>query len=110
MLLILFYIFYLRTLDPLRLRFSILLYPLNSTMSMITAIAWVPRGFAARFPTKYEVDKHELELIKLRLDDAKDELEDAKMSEKGEKGESVIENDTKAEENSVKIKKADGWA
>ena len=77
-------------------------------MSMITATAWVPRGFAARFPTKYEVDKHELELIKLRLDDAKDELDDAKMGEKGEKGEIVIENDREAEDNSVKMKEADG--
>ena len=48
-------------------------------MSMITASAWVPRGAAAAFPTKYEVDENELarisKLAKLRLDDAKENLE-----------------------------------
>jgi len=51
-------------------------------MSMITASAWVPRGAAAAFPTKYEVDQDELarisKLAKLRLDDAKEDLDDSK--------------------------------
>ena len=50
-------------------------------MSMITATAWVPRGFAAPFPTKYEFDEQEFEriaaLAKLQLDDANEDLEDA---------------------------------
>ncbi|KAL9125689.1 MAG: hypothetical protein Q9217_005148 [Psora testacea] len=48
-------------------------------MSMITASVWVPRGVAAAFPTKYDVDERELErisnLTKLQLNDAKDDLE-----------------------------------
>ncbi|KAF7959573.1 hypothetical protein EAE96_001189 [Botrytis aclada] len=50
-------------------------------MSMITATAWVPRGFAAPFPTKYTFDEEEFQriadLAKLQLDDANDDLEEA---------------------------------
>ncbi|ETS72912.1 hypothetical protein PFICI_15304 [Pestalotiopsis fici W106-1] len=53
--------------------------------SMITTAAWVPRGFAAPFPTKYDFDDEEFEriaeLAKLQLDDANDELEDAQEEE-----------------------------
>ncbi|KAK4099734.1 WD40 repeat-like protein [Parathielavia hyrcaniae] len=53
--------------------------------SMITATAWVPRGFAAPFPTKYNFDEDEFEriasLAKLHLDDAKEDLEDAQKKE-----------------------------
>jgi periodic tryptophan protein 1 len=49
-------------------------------MSMITATAWVPRGFAAPFPTKYTFDEEEFqriaELAKLQLDDANEDLKD----------------------------------
>lgn len=55
-------------------------------MSMITATTWVPRGFAAPFPKKYEFDEDEFEriaeLAKLQLDDAKEDLEEAKEEEK----------------------------
>jgi len=51
-------------------------------MSMITATGWVPRGFAAPFPTKYTFDEEEFariaELAKLQLDDANEDLEDAR--------------------------------
>ena len=40
-------------------------------MSMITATTWVPRGYAAEFPTKYA------KLAKLQLEDAKEDLESA---------------------------------
>ena len=54
-------------------------------MSMITATAWVPRGYAAEFPTKYAVDDQELarisKLAKLKLEDAKDDLRDARTGE-----------------------------
>ncbi|KAL2019224.1 hypothetical protein VTK56DRAFT_9951 [Thermocarpiscus australiensis] len=54
-------------------------------MSMITTTAWVPRGFAAPFPTKYNFDEEEFEriaqLAKLQLDDAKEDLEEAKEKE-----------------------------
>lgn len=53
-------------------------------MSMITATAWVPRGFAAPFPTKYEIDEVEFqriaELAKLQLEDAIEDLDDARKT------------------------------
>jgi periodic tryptophan protein 1 len=68
-------------------------------MSMITATTWVPRGFAAPFPKKYDVQEDEYdriaELARLKLEDAKEDLEEAEEAEtqsgKGkeqEKGES----------------------
>ena len=52
-------------------------------MSMITATLWVPRGAAATFPTRYDVDENELarisKLAKLQLDDAKEDLDDVKI-------------------------------
>ena len=52
-------------------------------MSMITASLWVPRGAAAAFPTKYDVDENELarisKLAKLQLEDAKEDLDHAKQ-------------------------------
>jgi periodic tryptophan protein 1 len=57
-------------------------------MSMITATAWVPRGFAAPFPTKYTFDEEEFqriaELAKLQLDDANEDLEEAQKQENDE--------------------------
>ena len=54
-------------------------------MSLITAASWVPRGFAAPFPTKYEFDEAEFErvaeLAKLHLDDAKDDLQEAQEAD-----------------------------
>lgn len=51
---------------------------------MITATAWVPRGFAAEFPDRKEFNEDEFdriaEIAKLKLDDAEDELEEAKGS------------------------------
>ncbi|KAK3311317.1 WD40-repeat-containing domain protein [Chaetomium strumarium] len=53
--------------------------------SMITTTTWVPRGFAAPFPTKYNFDEEEFErianLAKLQLDDAKEDLEEAEENE-----------------------------
>ena len=55
-------------------------------MSMITATTWVPRGFAAPFPTKYTFDEEEYnriaELAKLQLEDAKEDLDEAQGKEK----------------------------
>jgi len=54
-------------------------------MSMITATVWVPRGFAAQFPTKYEFDEVEFNriaaLAKGQLEDARDDLEEAENKE-----------------------------
>lgn len=53
-------------------------------MSMITATAWVPRGHAAAFPTKYVFDEDEYarisKLAKLELEDAKEDLESARQA------------------------------
>ena len=57
-------------------------------MSMITATSWVPRGYAAAFPSKYVFDEDEYGRIakfaKLQLEDAEEELEEAKAAENGE--------------------------
>lgn len=50
-------------------------------MSMITSSAWVRRGVAAQFPTKYEIDEEEMgrisELARMQLEDAKGDLKAA---------------------------------
>ena len=55
-------------------------------MSMITATTWVPRGFAAPFPSRYQFDEDEYEriskLANLQLEDAKEDLEEAQSEEK----------------------------
>ena len=55
---------------------------------MITTATWVPRGFAAPFPSKYQFDEEEFEriaeLAKLQLEDAKEDLADAQKEEKEE--------------------------
>ncbi len=55
-------------------------------MSMITATAWVPRGFAAPFPSRYQFDEDEYDriskLANLKLEDAKEELEEAQAEAK----------------------------
>jgi periodic tryptophan protein 1 len=54
---------------------------------MITATTWVPRGFAAPFPTKYEFDEDEYDriakLANLQLEDAKEDLEEAQAEKEG---------------------------
>ena len=79
----------------------------NISKSYIKATAWVPRGFAARYPTKYDVDENELarisKLAQISLDDAKDELE---MAKAGEDGEVERKDDSEAEENGVEIKES----
>lgn len=78
-------------------------------MSMITASAWVPRGSAAAYPTKYDVDEHELarisKLAKLQLEDAQDDLDDAKN---GRKNEQVTEESSGAENNGVVLPRSHG--
>ena len=75
-------------------------------MSMITASLWVPRGAAAAFPEKYDVDEDELarisKLAKLQLEDAKEDLSDAKH---GRQGETETE-DSDAEDRGVRTKQS----
>lgn len=60
-------------------------------MSMITATTWVRRGVAAAFPTKYDIDDAEIcrisKLAKLQLEDAKQDLEEARNGKANEKDE-----------------------
>lgn len=57
---------------------------------MITTAAWVPRGFAAPFPTKYDFDEAEFEriagLAKLQLDDANEDFREAQQHNGGAEG------------------------
>jgi periodic tryptophan protein 1 len=66
-------------------------------MSMITATAWVPRGFAAPFPTKYTFDEEEFariaELAKIQLNDANEDLEDARKEAADSNGAEVMKED-----------------
>lgn len=69
--------------------------------STITTTAWVPRGFAAPFPKKYDFDEDEFariaELAKLQLDDAQEDLEDAQNGgEEVEEAEADTNMDAKA--------------
>jgi periodic tryptophan protein 1 len=77
---------------------------------MITTATWVPRGFAAPFPSKYKFDEDEFEriaeLAKLQLDDAKEDLEEAEEAAAGaEEDEDEVKGD-KSEKKEKKSKKA----
>lgn len=67
--------------------------------SMITTSAWVPRGFAAPFPSRYNFDETEFkriaELAKLQLDDANDDLEEARAGGDHAEGDDTTEDDDK---------------
>jgi periodic tryptophan protein 1 len=78
--------------------------------SMITTSAWVPRGFAAPFPSRYNFDETEFEriaeLAKIQLDDANDDLEEARAEEEGASEDIVEDGDTNtAAKNSTPSKK-----
>ncbi|KAI9813376.1 MAG: hypothetical protein M1832_006335 [Thelocarpon impressellum] len=64
-------------------------------MSMITATTWVPRGFAAPFPTRYELNEDEFSriasLAKLQLKDAQEDLQDARKGADGAEGDRETE-------------------
>jgi len=70
---------------------------------MVTTTAWVPRGFAAPFPTKYQFDEEEFEriasLAKLQLDDAQEDLDEAqdKEAESSKSGKAAKAADTRDE-------------
>ncbi|EPE06301.1 periodic tryptophan protein 1 [Ophiostoma piceae UAMH 11346] len=69
--------------------------------STITTTAWVPRGFAAPFPKKYDFNEDEFariaELAKLQLDDAQEDLEEAQEGEGEGEGEGEVDAKAKAE-------------
>lgn len=68
---------------------------------MITAAQWVRRGFAAPFPTKYDLDETEYEriaeLAKLQLDDAEEDLREAQEENDGEKTKASDDDDEQME-------------
>ncbi|EAW23488.1 rRNA-processing protein PWP1 [Aspergillus fischeri NRRL 181] len=67
--------------------------------SMITTTAWVRRGVAAQFPTKYEIDEEEMnrisKLARMQLEEAQGDL-DAAREGKDQDGE-TMEEDQKEE-------------
>ncbi|KAJ5721514.1 uncharacterized protein N7483_009448 [Penicillium malachiteum] len=74
--------------------------------SMITTTAWVRRGVAAQFPTKYEIDEKEMDriskLARMQLEDAQEDLSAAKAEEEDtamdeDKNEDAMEDDSKDE-------------
>ncbi|CAK43725.1 uncharacterized protein An01g05580, partial [Aspergillus niger] len=57
-------------------------------MSMITTSAWVRRGVAAQFPTKYEINEEEMDriskLARMQLEEAQGDLKAAQEDEEME--------------------------
>lgn len=84
---------------------------MDDSTAMITAATWVPRGFAAQFPTRKELNDEEYEriskLAQIQLDDAKEDLEDAKDGKDGKDDEDEeMEVDTSA--GGVALPKSEG--
>lgn len=79
-------------------------------MSMITASTWVPRGAAAAHPTRYDIDEKELarisKLAQLQLDDAKEDLENARN---GSKDVGQTEYSSEEEESGVRLPRSQGY-
>lgn len=79
-------------------------------MSMITASTWVPRGCAASFPTKYDVDDKELarisKLAKLQLEDAKSDLDGVKNKQ----GNPTAQDSSDENDTGVELPRSQGYA
>ncbi|KAK0656072.1 WD40-repeat-containing domain protein [Cercophora newfieldiana] len=77
-------------------------------MSMITSTTWVPRGFAAPFPTKYTFDEAEFEriadLAKLQLEDAQEGLQEAEEAEADGSGSKKKKRSSKPEKEEAAMK------
>ncbi|KAL4999246.1 WD40-repeat-containing domain protein [Aspergillus recurvatus] len=75
--------------------------------SMITTSAWVRRGVAAQFPTKYEIDEKEMDriskLARMQLEDAREDLNAAQGNhEAADKDEDAMEEDDVEEKDTKK--------
>lgn len=74
--------------------------------SMITTTAWVRRGVAAQFPSKYEIDEEEMgrisKLARMQLEEAQEGLSAAQdeAMEEDDKDEDSIEGSGKQEAHS----------
>ena len=70
-------------------------------MSMITTSAWIRRGVAAQFPTKYEIDENEMsrisKLARMQLEDAQGDLSAAQEGGGGNGEEEAMDEDKKEE-------------
>lgn len=73
---------------------------------MITASLWVPRGAAAAFPEKYDVDEGELarisKLARLQLEDANEDLDHAQNGHHDDSG----SEDSGGETNGVRLQQS----
>ncbi|KAJ0421929.1 rRNA processing protein Pwp1 [Aspergillus carlsbadensis] len=84
-------------------------------MSMITTSAWVRRGVAAQFPTKYEIDEEEMDriskLARMQLEDARDDLTEAQERAKDDdvKEDDAMDEDDKEKDdkNTTEAKKTE---
>jgi periodic tryptophan protein 1 len=80
---------------------------------MITATAWVPRGFASPFPTKYTFDEEEFqriaELAKLQLDEANDDLVEARNIANGNGADTLMDEDNSDNDAPAKNIKSKGF-
>lgn len=76
---------------------------------MITAAQWVPRGFAAPFPAKYDFDETEFDriaqLAKLQLDDAEEDLKEAEAGTKEDGEKKEVEEDDDMSGDGAKLEK-----
>lgn len=63
-------------------------------MSMITATAWVPRGYPKQIPSRAEFNQDEFdriqEIANLQLDDARQDLEEARNGEEAKEDEGGV--------------------
>lgn len=79
-------------------------------MSMITAATWVPRGSAAAYPKKYDVDENELarisKLAKLQLEDAKADFDNANTGRE----DMTTDNSSDEEEKGARLPRSQGDA
>lgn len=74
---------------------------------MITTSAWVRRGVAAQFPTKYEIDEKEMDriskLARMQLEDAQEDLNAAQSNgDSGNKDDDAMEEDDAEEKGETK--------
>lgn len=80
--------------------------------AMITATTWVPKGFAAQFPKRYDVSEEEFariaDMARLQLADAQEGLNEARAEADGGAGEEEGEAEMEADEDEAQGGGGDG--
>lgn len=70
--------------------------------SMITTTAWVRRGVATQFPTKYEIDEEEMgrisKLARMQLEEAQDGLSAAQDDKTDDQEDTAMDEDHKEDD------------